>query len=154
MPETKPGGPGPEEKELLPERTSVWIVDDNAEHINSLLRALKYSAGEGFQFTHYQEGEQAIEEFQKLAEEQGLMPTLILMDYKLDDRVENPKYRTGDEVIKALQNLAQETNLTLPEIIGISGDDKFSKKLIEAGAVKAVDKLKIFALFKELAGQK
>jgi len=149
-PETKPGGPGPEEKELAPEKASVWIVDDNTEHINSLLRALKYSAGEGFQFTHYQEGEQAVADFLKLAEEKGQLPAAILMDFKLDDRVENPKYRTGVEVIEELKRIAAEHEIPLPEIAAFSSEKTYAEQLLAAGASTSLSKIDYMAVVKHL----
>lgn len=139
-----------EEGEIKKPETSVWIVDDNAEHINSLLRALKHSAGEGFQFTHYQEGEQAIEEFQRLAEEQAVMPSLILMDYKLDDRVENPKYRTGVEVIAELKRIAEEHEIPLPEIAAFSSEKSYIEELLAAGASISLSKMDYMAVVKYL----
>lgn len=139
-----------EEGETRKPETSVWIVDDNAEHINSLLRVLKYQAGEGFQFSHYQEGERAVEEFQRLAEEKGLMPALILMDYKLDDQVKDPKYRTGVEVIEELKRIASEYEIPLPKIAAFSSGDSYAKHLLEAGASTSLSKMDYMAIVKHI----
>ena len=150
MSETKPSGVGPEEKEFEPTKTPVWIVDDNREHINSLLRAVKSQTGEGFEYTHYQEGEQAIANFSQIAEEKGLMPALILMDYKLDDRVKNPKYRTGVEVIEELKRIAEEHEIPLPEIAAFSTEKSYAEQLIQAGASMILNKMNYMALVEHL----
>lgn len=140
----------PEEKEGEPGNQSIWIVDDNAEHINSLLRALKYQAGEGFQFSHFQEGERATIEFEKLAEEKSLMPGLILMDYKLDEKVENPKFKTGVEVIEELKRIAAEHEVKLPDIAAFSSEKDYAKQLLEAGASTSLNKMDYMAVVKYL----
>ena len=156
MSERESGGPEvlslPEEKEG-PVKKIVWIIDDNLSYARSALSAGKTYEKE-FSLIHFPTGEEAEDRFRGLIEQHDRLPDVILMDYQLDSGAKNPKYRTGEEVIRALQKLAQESNLALPEIIGISGDDKFSKKLLEAGVVKTVDKLEMLELFKELAGQK
>ena len=76
------------------------------------------------------------------------------MDYQLDQGVKNPRYPTGVNVIEGLKKIAQEANITVPEVIGISGDKEFSKRLLEAGAIRAEDKLQMFKLLKELAVQR
>lgn len=150
MGEIKSGEPGPEEKEVIPGKTSVWIVDDNAEHINSLLRALNFSAPKGINFNHFQEGEQATAKFQRLAEEKAAMPSLILMDYKLDERVENPKFRTGVEVIGELKRIAEENEVPLPEIAAFSSEKDYIKQLLEAGATTSLNKMDYMAVVKHL----
>ena len=142
----------PEEKEE-PAKKVVWMVDDNLSYARSALLAGR-SFEKEFSLINFPTGEEAEDRFHALIEQHGRLPDVVLMDYQLDKGVENPKYRTGDEVIRRLQSLVQEANLSMPEIFGISGDEEFSKRLLEAGAVRTVGKLKLLELFKELSGQK
>lgn len=148
--ETKPGGPGPEEKEIIPPKADVWIVDDDASLINAFLRNLEYDVGEGFQFSHYQEGEQAVADFSNIIEAKGLMPALILMDYKLDVQVDDPKYRTGVEVIEELKKIAAEYKIPLPEIAAFSSEKSYAELLMQAGASATLNKMNYIAVVKHI----
>lgn len=157
MGELKTGGMGPEEISLPetkeePAKKIVWMVEDNADYAQAVLSSATIF-GKTLNLVHYQTGEETIRIFQSILEHHGRLPNLILMDYQLDQGVENPKYRTGVEVIRDLQKLAQEGEIKMPEIIGISGDKGFSEKLLAAGAIRTEDKLQMFKLLKELAEQ-
>ena len=154
--ETKPGGPEeislPETKEE-PTKKLVWMIEDNADYAQSVLSAGRMFE-KVFDLVHFQTGEEAISVFQNIIEQHGRLPDTILMDYQLDQGVKNPRYPTGVNVIEGLKKIAQEANITVPEVIGISGDKEFSKRLLEAGAIRAEDKLQMFKLLKELAVQR
>lgn len=128
-----------EKGEVEKPEAMIWIVDDNADNIAALLRGLKYSVN-GADFTHFQEGEQAVNRFEQIAEGKGEMPSIILMDYKLDDKIENPKFETGVEVIEEFKKIAEKYKISLPEIIAFSSEKTFTDELLEAGAKTSLRK--------------
>lgn len=128
-----------EKGEVEKSEAMVWIVDDNTDNVAALLRGLKYSI-HGTDFTHFQEGEQAVNQFEQIAEGKGEVPSIILMDYKLDDKVDSPKFETGVEVITELKRIAEKYKISLPEIVAFSSEKTFTDELLEAGAKTSLKK--------------
>ena len=130
----------PSEKETEHARKSVWIVDDNQEFIDALQRWLSMEGDIGTDAKHFQEGEQAVNEFGQLAEQKGQMPNVILMDYRLDEKVKDPKFRTGVEVVSELRTVAEKYGIQLPDIVAFSTEQSYVDELIKAGARSSLKK--------------
>ena len=121
-------------------RRGIWIVDDNKEHVDAILRWTQGKGDIGVDLKHYQEGEQAVSDFGWLAEHKGQKPDIILMDYNLAERVQDPKYRTGVEVIQELKKVADRWQIKLPEIIAFSSETSYAERLMGAGASSSIKK--------------
>jgi len=121
-------------------RKEGWLVDDNKNLADSILRVAKMSAGGSLDFSYFQEGEQAVTEFEQRAGAKRQLPDLILMDYRLDEQVQNPKFKTGVEVITELKRLAEQYQVTLPEIIAFSSEQSYTEKLMNTGASSTLKK--------------
>jgi len=120
----------PSEKETEHARKSVWIVDDNQEFIDALQRWLSMEGDIGTDAKHFQEGEQAISEFGQIAEQKGQMPNVILMDYRLDEKVKDPKFRT----------VAEKYGIQLPDIVAFSTEQSYADELLKVGARSSLKK--------------
>ena len=142
------------ERESAPIPREIWMIEDNAAIAAALMRMASMRLSQnspGAQMVHFQEGEVAIAKFRELAENNQPLPVLVLMDYKLDEEVSDPKYKTGVEVIEEMKAIAAEFDLSLPEIVAFSSEESYSFELINAGASSAVNKQKdAFEYFKNL----
>ena len=122
----------------------VWIIDDNSAGVAAVLRLAKMVTSmrsNGAEYKHFQTGEDAVADFSVLAaDEEGTLPTIILMDYKLDDYVESPKFRTGVEVIAELRQIAEDNKRRLPEIIAFSSESSYTDELLSSGANSSIKK--------------
>ena len=130
----------PPEKETEHARKSVWIVDDNQEFVGALQRWLSMEGDIGTDARHFQEGEQAISEFGQIAEQKGQMPNVILMDYRLDEKVKDPKFRTGVEVVSELRTVAEKYGIQLPDIVAFSTEQSYADELLKVGARSSLKK--------------
>jgi len=138
--EPEPSDERRREKEREKSRKSVWIIDDNSEIAESILGYFKSKKDLGIDFTYYQEGEKAIADFAKYLKIKGQLPDLILMDFKLDEEVENPKYRTGTEVIVELRKMCKKSLVKPPEIIAFSSEKSYREELLGVGATSSLAK--------------
>jgi CheY-like chemotaxis protein len=138
-----------EEGERKEKDKSVWIIDDNLAHIASILRGIKTDPRlDGTEITHFSEGEQAVNQFQILAEDQGQLPNLILMDYELAKEEEEKKFHTGVEVIAVLKEIAEKYEIKLPQIVAFSAG--YSDRLLNAGASSSLKKTASLKEIREL----
>lgn len=138
----------PEQNELIEQRKSVWLIDDNKEIAGSIGRAMRLL--QEISFAHYQEGEQAINDFIAGCESKSKLPDIILQDYRLDERVENPKYRTGIEIIGEIKRLCQQYQVSEPTFIAFSSEQDNNDNMIQAGAKSSVIKSDISVLLGRL----
>ena len=131
-----PDSTAPETETIKPKQ--IWIIDDNAEHIGAVLRSFRDKTNA--ELRYFQEGEKAIVEFEKLAADKQESPTIILMDYKLDDYVDSPKYHTGVEVMTRIREIAQENGSPVPDFVAFSSESNYAQELLSAGASSSVKK--------------
>ena len=121
----------------------IWFVDDNSEIIGSIMRMARITphlADIGADFKHFKEGEEAINEFVNIIENGGQLPTIILMDYRLNEEVNNPKYELGADVIAEIKRIADAHEIAVPEIIAFSSQDDYAQELLSAGATASIKK--------------
>lgn len=118
----------------------VWLIEDIKPTADALIRVSSLNPDKSFKIVHYQEGEKAIEAFKLKVDQHLPLPVIILMDYQLDEGVQEPKYKTGAEVIPELKAIAAEGGAPMPDIVAFSTSDSSAQELIAAGAVSAVNK--------------
>lgn len=140
----------------LAQKRSAWLVDDSKAMSESVIRSIGMFTHDSLEVTHFQEGINAIREFNRILEENDALPELILMDYTLTAEVPDAAYKTGAEVIQELKRVAQKCNATIPEIIAFSTSSRSKDELLAAGAASAIDKSnfsKIREFFTQRTGQ-
>jgi CheY-like chemotaxis protein len=126
--------------ELEQDLKAIWVIDDNQQLANSFDRIIRLQNISGLDIRYYQEASKALDDFDRFAVNNGQLPSIILLDYTLDEKVKNPTYRTGVNFLRALKELVQKREVKLPEIIGFSSSDSSNEELIAAGANSAVNK--------------
>jgi len=122
-------------------RTQVWIIDDNTDFNDALQRSLKYGEDRGVDFKFFNEGESALSAFEECCENKAQLPSIILVDYNLEQFAKiNPRYKTGVEIIAKLEEICAKYQASRPEIIAYSSDKEQNEKLVQAGANSSIDK--------------
>lgn len=132
--------PSEEKGEKEHSKKAIWLIDDNKKLAQSLMFYAQSYKPADYDFIYYQEAEEAINDFSRFVEMRGQLPAIILLDYTLDESVENPRFRTGLEVIESLKKICEEAQIIMPEIIAFSASDFSNRQLIEAGANSVVNK--------------
>lgn len=146
--------PKPAEENVETEITSrkqIWMIEDSAVIADTCLGVASdcfLDNNVNAEVIHFREGETAIAKFRQLACEDGELPVIILMDYRLDQGVKAPKYSTGVQVIEELQDIAAEYKVQLPEIVAFSSSKSYAQELLDAGATSSVLKDEAYGYFK------
>ncbi|MEI6040324.1 MAG: hypothetical protein WCP93_03175 [Candidatus Berkelbacteria bacterium] len=118
----------------------AWLIDDNADMSEALVRLVGRCSNGQLELTHFFEAEHAINEFEKICSEDLNRPELILMDGNLTGNVPQAKIKTGVEAIDGLKDVAQKYNVDLPDIVAFSTSSQSNEDLLARGAVKVVNK--------------
>lgn len=115
----------------------LWIIDDNKGYLDSIL---EYGFKNNINIKGFTEGEKALHELKNLIDQDKQIPSAILLNYKLDDEVNNPTYLYGTEVIMEIKDICGKNDIPIPKIIGFSTVSEFNDKMLETGAESILDK--------------
>lgn len=118
----------------------VWIIDDNKDIIESVLRFLKEKLKEvEYEFNHFDTAKSALNELKRRIQNYEILPGIILVDGYLD--LDDEDLNSGPIVVEKIKNLVKKI-----KIIGFSGLDLKNEEMIRMGAEKAFRKTEISLL--------
>lgn len=124
------------EKEPISFR-EVWVIDDENETIESLLRFWKMKTkGLDYNFQHFETAQAALNEIKKRIEKNEQLPLMLFVDYEL--KKDKDELQEGTNFIKGIKSLNFK-EAKVPMIVGHSTE--YNQKMLEAGADKAFSKM-------------
>lgn len=126
-------GMRPEQKETLElNPKEVWLVDDDADIVSSLLMSWRSKLREkDLSCQVFETGKSVFQELQRRIKEGVAMPSLLLVDGELNKDEEDSEFRLGGNLIRSIRSTE---NISQPTIVAHSNSDKFNEDMIEAGA--------------------
>lgn len=128
---------------------NIWYIDDDESNLKAYQRLAKAHEFNLIGFQYASEAVKDIKDFLK-ENKSHLLPGYIVVDFTLDQKVDEKNYRTGDKLINTIKELFKLYNTDLPVIIGASGNEDCNKVLLEAGANMTYEKTELSKLFIDL----
>ena len=108
----------------------VWLVDDQENMIQSLLRFWGMKTSHlGYVFKYFKTGKEAVEEVEKRKQSREDLPAIIFMDGNLEK--DEGDFQKGNNVIKDIRNIAEGEQI---KIVAHSATGKMNEEMLNSGA--------------------
>ncbi|TSC92670.1 MAG: hypothetical protein CEN89_538 [Candidatus Berkelbacteria bacterium Licking1014_7] len=131
-----------EDEKIGLNQNEVWIVDDEDEILDSIMRALMLDAKKGgIEIKRFSTAQELLEEMQRRQDAKQKIAGTILVDKEL--RKDDPKLQDGCELVR---RIIENQNIDTPNLIAHSAVDEYNERLIEAGANSALKKGQLLAI--------
>lgn len=129
---------GPEQsREKEPSSKEVWIVDDNVEATTPIMKIWQMKTRErGYSFQLFETAQAALNEIEKRRKAKEKLPAMIFMDGTLEK--DEGELQMGTNVIRKIRGME---DIEQPQIIAHSTEKETNKRMKEAGADFAFDKM-------------